>query len=69
MIVQKHEEEQIFISLFFFYIQVIHIKFKKLVGYGDSQNIYIADSISCDKKIKEFLVIYEMCIHLNQDTY
>ena len=42
----------------------------KPVGYGIGQNIYIIDGISCEKKSnKKVLVIYKMCIHLNQDTY
>jgi len=44
----------IYLLPYFFYIQVIRIRFKEPVGYGNSQNIYIVESINCDKKIKKF---------------
>lgn len=33
-----------------FYIQVIHIRLKKTVGYGNSQNMYITESSKLHNK-------------------
>jgi len=58
----------LFIALFYFTIKWSILGLGKPLGYGNNQNIYIVDSISCYKKVKKKILVIK-CVYIYIKIY